>query len=203
MNFLNVGPLELMVILVIAILVVGPKRMVETVQAIRRLAGKLRGLSGEFTSMIQQEVRSAERAVEGQEEAEGAESSAGGNLGSIIRDGLAPIQSIQAELRATAQEARQALDNVIQEDLMPIANIPAELQAEVQGIAQETRQALEDTVQEDLVSIASIPADLQTEIQDAAQKTRRVVQNVDTTQQPPSQASETESDDLESGQEAE
>jgi Sec-independent protein translocase protein TatA len=149
-NFLNIGPMELMVILVIAIMVVGPKRMVETVQAIRRFAGQLRGLSGEFTSLIQNEVQAAQRGGDPASADETSDPQAGqdikpgtgGDLQDIIREGIAPIASIQAELRATAQETRQAFENVVDKDLASIASIPTELQTELKDAAQETRRAL-------------------------------------------------------------
>jgi Sec-independent protein translocase protein TatA len=149
-NFLNVGPMELMVIMIIAIMVVGPKRMVETVQAIRQFAGQLRSLSGEFTSLIQTEVQAAERggdaastdAAGGPQASQDVERGTGGDLKDIIREGIAPIASIQAELRATAQETRQAFENVMEQDLAPIASIPTELQTELEDAAQKTRRAL-------------------------------------------------------------
>lgn len=56
MNFMNVGPAEVIVILIIAILVVGPQRMVELARAMGRLSRQLRDLSNEFVSAIQKEV---------------------------------------------------------------------------------------------------------------------------------------------------
>jgi Sec-independent protein translocase protein TatA len=149
-NFLNVGPMELMVILIIAIMVVGPKRMVETVQAVRRFAGQLRNLSGEFTSLIQNEVQAAEReadpastgAAGGPEGSRDVKRGTSEDLQDIIREGIAPIASIQAELRATAQETRQAFESVVEKDLASIASIPAELQMELEDAAQETRRTL-------------------------------------------------------------
>jgi Sec-independent protein translocase protein TatA len=167
-NFLNVGPMELMVILIIAILVVGPKRLVETVQTIRRYAGQLRSLSSEFTTLIQTEVQAAQSggdpastdAAGSPEAGQDVEPGTGGDLKDLIREGIAPIASIQAELRATAQETREAFESVVTKDLAPIANIPSELQTELE---------------QDLASIASIPAELQTELEDAAQETHRAL----------------------------
>jgi Sec-independent protein translocase protein TatA len=150
-NFLNVGPMELMVILILAIMLVGPKRVVEVVQTIRRFAGQLRSLSGEFTSLIQNEVQTAERrdapsavvdAAGDQDATQDAVQRKGGDLQDIIREGVAPIANIQAELRATAQETRQAFENVVSKDLASIASIPAELQIEFEDAAQETRRIL-------------------------------------------------------------
>jgi len=61
MNFLNIGPWELSVILVIAILMIGPKRMVQIVRAIGRITGQMRRLSGEFLGTIQAELRTIEQ----------------------------------------------------------------------------------------------------------------------------------------------
>jgi Sec-independent protein translocase protein TatA len=153
-NFLNVGPMELMVILILAIMLVGPKRVVEVVQTIRRFAGQLRSLSGEFTSLIQREVQAAERGADAAsadtagspDETQDTKRGTHGDLQDIVREGIAPIASIQAELRATAQETRQAFENVVAEDLASIASIPAELQTEFQDAARETRRALETPI---------------------------------------------------------
>lgn len=53
---MNVGPAEVIVILIIAILVVGPQRMVDLARAMGRLSRQLRDLSNEFVSAIQKEV---------------------------------------------------------------------------------------------------------------------------------------------------
>ena len=188
MNFLNVGPWELTVILIIAILLVGPRRVVEIVQTVRRFAGQLRSMSSEFTSLIQTEVQTIKSETsqaladatgdepapatgseeEPQELADGRET--GGKLGEIIKEGLAPIADIQAELRATAQETRQALERVVKDELGPIADI----QAQLQDAAQKTRQALEKPIQDETGAIAGIQA----ELQDAAQETRQAIESI-------------------------
>lgn len=61
MNFLNVGPWELTVVLMIAIMMIGPKKMVELARTIRRYATQLRKLSGEFTTVLQSEIQATEQ----------------------------------------------------------------------------------------------------------------------------------------------
>ena len=56
MNFLNVGPWELTLIIIIAILVVGPKRMVEVTRVLGRTMAQLRRFSNEFLLTLQTEV---------------------------------------------------------------------------------------------------------------------------------------------------
>lgn len=145
MNFLNIGPWELMVILVIAILLVGPKRVVEIVQAIRRFAGQLRQMTGEFTSLIQTEAQAAEQeASEALSEIQGVEREGSESLEDTIKDGVASITSLQAELQTTAQETRQALEGFVKDELESAADIAAELQT----TAEEAQEALKDTAED-------------------------------------------------------
>lgn len=61
MDFLNIGPAELIVILIIAILVAGPRRMVEFARAFGRFSRDLRELSGQFIAALQSEVQVTEQ----------------------------------------------------------------------------------------------------------------------------------------------
>lgn len=63
MGFLNVGPWELVVVLLIAVLVGGPKRTMEIARAIGRFSKQVRDLSQEFTSALQAEIDGAEGEV--------------------------------------------------------------------------------------------------------------------------------------------
>jgi sec-independent protein translocase protein TatA len=60
-DFLNVGPWELIVVLIIAILVAGPQRMVEIARTMGRMSRQLRDLSREFTTALQTEIQAAEK----------------------------------------------------------------------------------------------------------------------------------------------
>ncbi len=60
MDFLNVGPWELVVVLIIAILVAGPKRMVEIARTLGQFSRQLRDLSREFTMALQAEIQATE-----------------------------------------------------------------------------------------------------------------------------------------------
>jgi len=59
-DFLNVGPWELVLVLIIAILVAGPKRMVEIARTLGEFSRQLRDLSREFTSALQAEIDATE-----------------------------------------------------------------------------------------------------------------------------------------------
>ncbi len=123
MNFLNIGPWELMVILAIAILLVGPKRVVEVARTIGRVTSQMRKLSGEFMGTIQAELQEAE-----QETRQALESV--GESGAII----------SAEIQGTEQETRQTLESVGENEQQVTTSIKGELQA----VERETHQLLEE-----------------------------------------------------------
>jgi Sec-independent protein translocase protein TatA len=60
-NFLNVGPWELVVVLIITILVAGPQRMIEIARTLGRVSRQLSSLSREFTTALQAEIQAAEK----------------------------------------------------------------------------------------------------------------------------------------------
>ncbi len=123
MNFMNVGPLELTVILVIAILTIGPKRMVEVMRSISRVAAQLRRFSNQFTSTLQAEVMASERAE-------------GEPPGNAIKSLTEPITSLQAELSAVGRETRQAMKNIIDSEAKPVKSVQAELETTAREMTQ-------------------------------------------------------------------
>lgn len=56
MDFLGVGPLELLVILIIALIVVGPERLPQIAQSIGKTMRDLRAMSQGFTTEWQREL---------------------------------------------------------------------------------------------------------------------------------------------------
>jgi sec-independent protein translocase protein TatB len=149
-NFLNVGPWELTVILIIAILVVGPKRMVQIVRAIGRTASQMRQLSGEFLGAITSEIQAAE-----QETRESLESITAGaqetreSLESIAMGAQETIGSIPDEIQATEQETRQALEQADGEQRGATRNIKDDMEAierETVDIMKEIAQNVDDIV---------------------------------------------------------
>jgi sec-independent protein translocase protein TatB len=125
-NFLNVGPWELTVIFIIAILLVGPKRMVEMARTIGRVSSQMRRISSEFLGTIRDEVEAVE--VDARQALEGA-----------VQVGEESV----AEFQATEQETRQVLEGIGEDRRRATTSIKAELQA----VERETRQALEEIVE--------------------------------------------------------
>lgn len=124
MNFLNIGPGEMMAIIVIAILVIGPQRMVTFARSLGRILSRMRSISNEFLGSIQAELAETEQATrEAVEHIKGASADVSANIegtedetSQALRSakGQADIAaiSIQEELRTFGQEAHQALKEV-------------------------------------------------------------------------------------------
>jgi sec-independent protein translocase protein TatB len=133
-NFLNIGTLELMVIIAIAILAIGPKRMVQVARTIGRMATRLRQISGEFTSILRTEFAELDEArqevqgaigeftgSQGEQAAsevtgavDGAKAAADQSVGSLIEDGLG-LRQIASELKAASTEARAFVEKAATE----------------------------------------------------------------------------------------
>jgi Sec-independent protein translocase protein TatA len=105
-NFLNVGPWELVVILIIGILLVGPKRMAELARTIGRILAQLRSLSdpGHLASVL-------ESITNLQSELEAADREADQTMEHITQ-GEMGWTSIQAEIEATSQATREVLEDI-------------------------------------------------------------------------------------------
>ncbi len=133
MNFLNVGPWELTLIIIIAILVVGPKRMVEVTRTLGRIAAQLRRFSNEFLIALQTEVNSSSHPS-------ASPTDAVGNVGGIVE----PIVDVQRELMAIGRETQRALQSIVNGEVGASDASPqiADIQAGLMATASETRQAL-------------------------------------------------------------
>ena len=101
MNFLNVGPWELTVILIIAILLVGPQRMAELARTIGRVTSQLRKSSDEFLGAIQEELQATEHETRQAWE-------------NVVTGRPGPVADIRDEFEVIGRETRHVLDDVVQ-----------------------------------------------------------------------------------------
>lgn len=131
--FLNIGPLEMMVILAIAILLIGPARVVQVVRSIGRIAGQLRSMSEEFTSSLQEELSELERA--------------GGEARQAVESIATDAAGVSADATGAGEEAQQALESDVGERPEEAASVEDELKAigwEARTVAEEITQGLGD-----------------------------------------------------------
>jgi Sec-independent protein translocase protein TatA len=122
-NFLNIGPWEMMVILAIAILLVGPKRVVEIGRSIGRLTSQLRRLSGEFMGDLRTEIEDAERETR-----------------KALEDVTEGGAAVSAEIESTEQEARQALEGTRRGE----GEAPIDVRKELRAFGREARQTMRE-----------------------------------------------------------
>lgn len=203
MNFLNVGPWELTVVLMIAILMIGPKKMVELAQTIRRYATQLRKLSGEFTTVLQSEIQATEQGTrqvlsEVRQVVEETQAAATGVLfePKVSEQGESPLatasQASGGDEKGPRSQASQELDeglepagvpeSVEKSETRPMMDVfkdglgISSIQAEMQAIGRETRQVLGSALSGGLAL-----SGLQEEIQAVGKETRQAVEAVEQT----------------------
>lgn len=117
-GFFNIGTGELMIIIVIAVLVIGPKRMLELGQSIGRLTRRGREIWNEVMKTIQTELQDTKEVVE--------EITAGGS-------------DLAAEVRATGQET----DKTLKKDTAGVFDMKTELEE----IGRETQQIMKEVTE--------------------------------------------------------
>lgn len=117
-GFFNIGTGELMVIIVIAILVIGPKRMLELGQSVGRLTRRGREIWNEVMKTIQAELQDTKEAVE--------EITTGGS-------------DLAAEVKATGQET----DKALQKGTAGVFDMKAELE----DLSRETQQVMKEVTE--------------------------------------------------------
>ena len=86
MNFFNIGTAELLLIFVIALIVVGPRRLPEIAQGLGKIVSDVRKMSQEFTMEMTRELNEAPNSKEG-----GAKKIAGRNASEKPVQGLSKI----------------------------------------------------------------------------------------------------------------
>src|ERR1041384_3055388 len=92
MNFLGMGPLEVMLIVVLALIVVGPAKLPELMGQIGRAIGDFRRatseLSDEFNRTIQEELRETRQ---------------------VVDETKSAVQEVRRSIDATVQETKSAV----------------------------------------------------------------------------------------------
>ena len=90
MNFFNIGTAELLLIFIIALIVVGPRRLPEIARSLGKIMSDLRRMSQEFTTQMAQELNApAEELSEVKEE---------------LKTPAKELSGIAKELRGTTKE---------------------------------------------------------------------------------------------------
>jgi Sec-independent protein translocase protein TatA len=115
-GFFNIGTGELMVIIIIAILVIGPKRMLELGQALGRLTRRGREIWNEVMKTIQAELQDTKEAVEeitaGGSDLAAEVKSTGQQTGEVLQKSRAETFDMRTELEEIGRETQQVMKEV-------------------------------------------------------------------------------------------
>jgi len=132
MNFFNIGTAELLVIFVIALVVVGPRRLPEIAKTLGKIVNDVRNMSQEFTVDMMREINAPPDSAEGKSgkttEQDAAEKPVQ-SLGEIVSDVKKMSQELTEEItrdlnvsldptenEASKNAGRNASDKPVQED---------------------------------------------------------------------------------------
>lgn len=107
MDFLGIGPFELLIILVVALLVFGPEKMVDAARALGRFSRKVSQTGRQFTRALEQEVGPVTKSV-------------GKEVDSIARMGQDLNRTLTQQAGAVTQ-AGQDLARTVNEGMSPAA----------------------------------------------------------------------------------
>jgi sec-independent protein translocase protein TatB len=121
-SFFGIGTGELMVIIAIAILVIGPKRLLEIAQTLGRLTRRGREIWSEVMKTIQTELQETKDAV-----------------GEIAESG----SDLSAEIGATEQETSAAIGGISGKS----KETSVDVQTEIKSIGQETQQIVKEVTE--------------------------------------------------------
>jgi sec-independent protein translocase protein TatB len=117
MDILGIGPLELLVILVIALIVVGPERLPEIARTIGKTYRQLYNMSRLVTAQFQEELNAAVQAEGGQQD-----------LRKALSD---PLKAAQADVERALAEPLAAIRADAERALTAPITTPAEIRQEL------------------------------------------------------------------------
>lgn len=122
MNFFNIGTAELLLIFVIALIVVGPRRLPEIAQSLGKIVSDLRKMSQEFTVDMMREVNAPAREDEAKEiAAQDVSEQPVQSLGKIINDVRRISQEfteeITRELNISLDSAENEAKKIVDQDI--------------------------------------------------------------------------------------
>jgi len=122
MNFFNIGTAELLLIFVIALIVVGPRRLPEIAQSLGKIVSDVRKMSQEFTVDMMREVNAPAREDEAKEiAAQDVSEQPLQSLGKIINDVRKISQEfteeITRELNISLDSAENEAKKIVDQDI--------------------------------------------------------------------------------------
>ena len=147
MNFLNIGTAELMLILLIALIVVGPRRLPELGRNLGKIMNDLRKISQEFTTDLTRELEApAKELADLTRELEAPAK----ELADLTRELEAPAKEL-AEMTREQEAPVKELTEMTREQEAPAKEL-TEMTRELEAPAKELKEIVEQDVSDKAVS---------------------------------------------------
>ena len=136
MNFLGIGPAELIFILVIALIVFGPKRLPEIGRTLGKTMREFRSVSEELTSQLREELETASKEIEAvSADVKGTLEAASEEMQAVSEDVKGTLEAASVEVQPASEEAKSEL----------VGSKP--IQSAIEDVAGDGLQAAEQTSQ--------------------------------------------------------
>jgi len=136
LNFLGIGPAELIFVLVIALIVFGPKRLPEIGRTLGKTMREFRSLSEDLTSQLRQELETASEEMEAvTADVKGTLEAASAEVQAVSEDVKGTLTEASAEVQPAWEEAKSEL----------VGSKP--IQSAMEDVAGDVLRAAEQAVQ--------------------------------------------------------
>jgi len=113
LNFLGIGLAELVFILIIALIVFGPKRLPEIGRTLGKAMQEFRSVSEELTSQLREELETVSEEMEAvSADVKSTLTAASENVRAVSEDVKGTLQTASKEVRSASEEARSELAEV-------------------------------------------------------------------------------------------
>ncbi len=118
MNIFGIGEVELLIVLLIALVIAGPKRMIQWAYVAGRWVAKARKMWSEVSVLIQQELKDAGVDVEIPKELPTRASvmrtveTAMKPLAEPVKEALNEVRSVENEFKSTGKQAQKQIDGI-------------------------------------------------------------------------------------------
>jgi TatA/E family protein of Tat protein translocase len=149
LNFLGIGPAELIFILVIALIVFGPKRLPEIGRTLGKTMREFRNLSEDLTSQLREELETASEEMEAvSADVKDTFAAASEEMEAVSADMKGTLAAASEEMQAVSEDVKGTLE-AASADVQPASE---EAKSELVGFTP-IRSAIEDVAGDGLQAV--------------------------------------------------
>ena len=147
MNFFNIGTPELILIFIIALIFVGPRRLPEVAREIGKVLSDLRKMSQEFTTDLTRELEAPAKELAEMKQALEAPVKELAEMKQVLEAPVKELAEMKQELEAPVKELTE-----MKQELEAPAKEPAEMKQELEAPAEELKEIADQDASEKAAS---------------------------------------------------